>query len=110
MGSRINIALSDLLGNQNIAVVLGTEEINDGEDNPGGHNTVFTVAEVTFVLAHDRSAESEFRFTFDCSVYEGKVELSADFNWFRYGLEEVTPQKKLMRALYEHSVSFTVHH
>lgn len=39
MGSRINIALVELLNTPNIEVKLMTEELNDGEDNPGGHNT-----------------------------------------------------------------------
>jgi hypothetical protein len=106
MGSRINIALVGLLNTPNIEVKLMTEELNDGEDNPGGHNTRLSTAVVVFRPVS--SKQEDLVFSFDYHVHQGRIELSADFNWFRY--DDSAPHKKLLRMLYEHSVSFTVHH
>jgi len=106
MGSRINIALVDLLTNPNVDVKLLTTELNDGEDNPGGRNSIDTTAEVTFYRLS--SKQEDLVVSFDYTVHQGRIELSADFNWFRY--DDSAPHKKLLKMLYEHSVSFTVHH
>jgi hypothetical protein len=106
MGSRLNIALQDVLNYPEIQVRLYAHEMNDGEDNPGGHNTVETCAELTF-----RSNEQEdFVVVFDYSAHAGAVTLSLDFNWFRYPNDPDHVSRKLLRALYNHSISFTVHH
>lgn len=106
MGSRINIELGDLLHNIKIETRLLTTELADGADNPSGQNTLETTAEVIF---HSLSSKQEtLTFSFDYTLHEGRVTLSADFNLFRY--DDQSPQRKLLRALYENGISFTVHH
>lgn len=108
MGSRINIALVELLNTPNIEVKLMTEELNDGEDNPGGHNTRLPTAEVTFRRVS--SKQEDLVACFDYTNHQGKVELSADFNWFRYPNDPEHHAHRLLKMLYEYSVSFTIHH
>lgn len=103
MGSRLNVALQDLLNQPEIQVRLHAHEFNDGEDNPGGHNTVDTCAEVTFL-------PEDLNVSFDYHVHAGVVTLSMDFNWFRYPNDPDHVSRKLLRALYNYSISFTVHH
>lgn len=109
MGSRINIQLTELLNNPDISVALSTDEINDGEDNPGGRNTRIPIAEVSFGTRWCGVAKN-LVYSFDYTAHNGQVELSADFNWFRYGASEDAPQKRLLRNLYEHGVTFRVTH
>jgi hypothetical protein len=106
MGSRLNIALQDVLNYPGIKVRLYARELNDGEDNPGGHNTVETYAELTFRY----NEQEDFMVVFDYTVHQGHIELSTDFNWFRYPNDPDHVSRKLLRALYNHSISFTVHH
>jgi hypothetical protein len=108
MGSRINLLLNDLLSNSKIGVNLKCHEHEkvEGETSACVENT----ASVTFYSQVKEGVELEVHF--DCSTHEGKIELSKDFNFFRYveGTDAHSRAIKLLRVLYENSISFTVHH
>lgn len=109
MGSQIRIDLQSVLNNPTVEVRMFSEDLGDDHnhsDSTSGMNLIVHYAEVTF-KQQSRHARP-FVFNFSYHVYSGQVELSADFNWFRY--DEDTPQRKLMRALYENGVDFKVSH
>lgn len=107
MGSRITLSLQSLMGTPYIEVRLYDVEMSDGEDNPGGQGTLIPYAEVTFKPLRASNMDA-LVYNFDYHWHESKLELSADFNWFRYN--ERSPQREMLRALFEHGVGFKVHH
>jgi hypothetical protein len=104
MGSRINVLLSDLLHIPNIKINLAAKELSDGEDS-----TVIPTAEVTFKRIIRQEIQDVIVY-FDYSNNQGKIELSADFNWFRYPNDPEHMSRLLLLMLYENSISFTVNH
>lgn len=100
MGSRIVISLQSLLSNDAIRVVLSSERHVDDEDaQPYTEDTATVTFEVTAGMA-----VTEVQFDYTC--YNGAVELSKDFNFFR----DREHHTKLLRLLYEHGINFTVQH
>ena len=89
MGSRIHIKLDHILGNKNLKVEIATA--TDG----------FVEATITDQSGRIDGVLDEVVFS-----YDGKGELSGDFNFFR------SPEDhgKVMRFLFEHGIDFTVLH
>ena len=104
MGSRINIPLTDLLQIPEVRVELRRCVQDGGTD---ADNLVENLASVTFA-----KSDATFTTMFDYTIHNGKVELSKDFNFFRYteGSESDIQNKNLMRFLYKNNISFTIHH
>jgi hypothetical protein len=95
MGSRISIALADLLSDSRITVELTTVMINDGDASDASNYDNLAI-----VHFGDPSVTS----TFSYSHYQNTVELEADFNFFRNPEQHTST----MRLLFEHSVPFRV--
>lgn len=104
MGSRLNIELTDLMSRTEISVKLYQVDLGEVEgDEPTGV-LYENLAKVSFFDTDGEAVE----FVLDSDPHEGKVTLSCDFNFFRYAPGD--SKLKLLRLLYEHSISFTVHH
>lgn len=101
MGSRIVISLRSLLSIPGVNVKLSSEQ---HQDEDGQYYTDDT-ATVGFTTGSGENEELTVN-QFDYTAYEGRVELSKDFNFFR----DREHHSRLLRVLYEHSISFTVHH
>lgn len=99
MGSRISFPLSELLYRKDILVNLSCEVFAPDalEDSVAGVEHLNPVAEVDFGRFGS--------FSFDLSSGP-RIELSADFNFFR----DPERHSRLMRALFECGVCFTVNH
>lgn len=104
MGSRLNISLQQLLGHPNIEVRLFCDEHRDDDGV-----TRIEYAEVK-VKSSNEVVFKDFKFVFDSHTHKGETTLSCDWNWFRYPNDPDHYSQKIMRMLYEYSVSFTVHH
>jgi hypothetical protein len=115
MGSRLNINLVELLNSPFIKVEFETMRQEDPQPD---HQTesdenikpIYDTNNciVTFQNQQDQMACHDFVHVFDHHVHEGRIELSCDWNFFRYGVQD--QGVKLLKVLFEHSVSFTVHH
>lgn len=102
MGSRIVIDLSEIVNNPLLEVTLSRQQvlnIDAVETADQEHPEYEAVAIVTF---------PQIRYSFDWNMYKGVIQLSADFNFFRYSADSA--QLLLLRALYENSVCFTINH
>lgn len=91
MGSRLYIALNNIVGEPDIEVTLRTERFEDGG--------LAATALVTFT----RLGAS---YGMDVYTTSSGAELSLDFNFFRPPEEH----SEFMRALFEHSIPFRVMH
>ena len=101
MGSRIVINFRSLLNDPSIEVEIRSTIRHAGEGESEDEDWYIEhTAKVYF-----EAVEEEFLFDYSLTP-TGGVELSRDFNFFRNEEEH----RNLMRALYEHGVSFTVHH
>ena len=100
MGSRLNLSLSCLIGNPNISVELKTTNLAmEGEPE-----FFETTAHVSFKSQYSTTSE----WSFDVSRYDGKIELSCDFNFFRYTKED--SKVILLQNLYSYGIDFRVTH
>jgi len=106
MGARISIDLQGLLNHPSVSVELFTEKeilVTSNIDEVTG----LSVDEETIEFEHRAKVnfkDAELLYYFSYSAYANNVILEGDFNFFRN--EE--GHKRLMRALFECSVPFTV--
>ncbi len=97
MSSQIHISMIALSSNPKVTVMLQSEEVKDDREACGYH--IANTAKVDFA--------GKDCLMFDYYFDEGKqLMLTRDFTYFRH--EETNSY--LMRLLYEHGISFTVHH
>lgn len=98
MSSQIHITLASLLENPKIKVTISSEKVDEPTE-PGG-----------YYLVNTATVEFEGQLPIEFGHYKGDgsvgLVLSRDFSYFRTEANH----SRFMRVLFEHGISFTVHH